>query len=230
MAEMLLINPKTRGRRKARRSNPIGAKRTRRASARRRNPIAAVSRRVMYRRRRNPIGLARRRVMRRRRNPIGMGRMGMGSVIGMVREGIMSGVGAVAFGVVHGQIQKFLPAALRVVPGKIGAGDAVKALITVVVGQALSGATRGWSKKAAAASLTVQMHDLVKGFVPAALPLGGLGYASPAGIAMSTNRVGPIRRGMNAYTGGTPLLSAYTSGGSQLLNGARSREGVTTIR
>jgi hypothetical protein len=228
MAEMLLINPKTRGRRKARRSNPIGARKTRRASARRRNPIAAMTRRVM--RRRNPIGMMKRRVMRRRRNPIGMGRMGMASVVGMVREGLMSGVGAVAFGVVHGQIQKFLPAALRVVPGKIGAGDAVKALITVVLGQALSGVTRGYSKKAAAASLTVQMHDLVKGFVPAALPLGGLGYMSPAGIAMGTNRVGPIRRGMNAYTGGTPLLSAYTSGGSQLLNGARNREGVTTIR
>lgn len=225
MAEMLLINPRRRKARKA-----TSKRRVRRASTarRRRNPIAAVAR--YTRRRRNPIGLMKRRVMRRRRNPIGMGRMGMGSIVGMVREGIMSGVGAVAFGVVHGQIQKFLPAALRVVPGKIGAGDAVKALITVVVGQALSGATRGWSKKAAAASLTVQMHDLVKGFVPAALPLGGLGYASPAGIAMSTNRVGPIRRGMNAYTGGTPLLSAYTSGGSQLLNGARSREGVTTIR
>ena len=227
MAEMLLINPR---RRKARKTT--AKRRVRRASTarRRRNPIAAVARRVMYRRRRNPIGLMKRRVMRRRRNPIGMGRVGMGSVVSMVREGLMSGVGAVAFGVVHGQIQKFLPAALRVVPGKIGAGDAVKALITVVLGQALSGVTRGYSKKAAAASLTVQMHDLVKGFVPAALPLGGLGYASPAGISMGTNRVGPIRRGMNAYTGGTPLLSAYTSGGSQLLNGARSREGVTAVR
>jgi hypothetical protein len=232
MAEMLLINPKTRGRRKARRSNPIGARKTRRASARRRNPIAAMTRRVM--RRRNPIGaMMNRRVMRRRRNPIGMGRMGMASVVGMVREGLMSGVGAVAFGVVHGQIQKYLPDSLKVIPGKIGAGDAVKALITVVLGQVLSGVTRGYSKKAAAASLTVQMHDLVKGFVPATLPLGGvggLGYMSPAGIAMGTNRVGPIRRGMNAYTQGTPLLSAYTSGGTQLLNGARSREGVTAIR
>lgn len=221
MAEMLLINPR---RRKARKVTT--KRRARRASSarRRRNPIAAVAR--YTRRRRNPIGLMKRRVMRRRRNPIGMGRMGMGSVVSMVREGLMSGVGAVAFGVVHGQIQKFLPAALRVVPGKIGAGDAVKALITVVLGQALSGVTRGYSKKAAAASLTVQMHDLVKGFVPAALPLG---FASPAGVAMGTNRVGPIRRGMNAYTGGTPLLSAYT-GGSQLLSGARSREGVTAVR
>ena len=225
MAEMLLINPR---RRKARKTT--AKRRVRRASTarRRRNPIAAVAR---YARRRNPIGMMKRRVMRRRRNPIGMGgRLGMSSVIGMVREGLMSGVGAVAFGVVHGQIAKFLPAALRVVPGKIGAGDAVKALITVVLGQALSGVTRGYSKKAAAASLTVQMHDLVKGFVPATLPLGGLGYMSPAGIAMGTNRVGPIRRGMNAYTQGTPLLSAYTSGGSPLLSGARSREGVTAFR
>jgi hypothetical protein len=228
MAEMLLINPR---RRKAARK-ATSKRRVRRASARRRNPIAAMTRRVM--RRRNPIGaMMNRRVMRRRRNPIGMGRMGMASVVGMVREGLMSGVGAVAFGIVHGQIAKFLPVALRVVPGRIGAGDAVKALITVVLGQALSGVTRGYSKKAAAASLTVQMHDLVKGFVPATLPLGGvggLGYMSPAGIAMGTNRVGPIRRGMNAYTQGTPLLSAYTSGGTQLLNGARSREGVTAIR
>lgn len=223
MAEMLLINPR---RRKARKAAPAKRRVRRASTARRRNPIAAMTRRV----RRNPIGVMKRRVMRRRRNPIGMGRLGMSSVIGMVREGLMSGVGAVAFGVVHGQIAKFLPAALRVVPGKIGAGDAVKALITVVLGQALSGVTRGYSKKAAAASLTVQMHDLVKGFVPAALPLGGLGYASPAGIAMGTNRVGPIRRGMNAYTAGTPLLSAYTSGQSQLLNGARNREGVTAIR
>jgi hypothetical protein len=225
MAEMLLINPR---RRKAARK-ATSKRRVRRASARRRNPIAAVARRVM--RRRNPIGMMKRRVMRRRRNPIGMGgRLGMSSVIGMVRDGLMSGVGAVAFGVVHGQIQKYLPAALRVVPGRIGAGDAVKALITVVLGQALSGVTRGFSKKAAAASLTVQMHDLVKGYVPATLPLGGLGYMSPSAIAMGTNRVGPIRRGMNAYTTGTPLLSAYTSGGTQLLNGARSREGVTAIR
>ena len=218
MAEMLLINPR---RRKARKST--AKRRVRRAStARRRNPLPVA--RVM-RRRRNPIGMMKRRVMRRRRNPIRLG--GMGGVMGMVREGLMAGVGAVAFGVVHGQIQKFLPAAFKVVPGKIGAGDAVKAIITVILGQALSGVTKGFSKKAAAASLTVQAHDLVKGFVPAAFPLGGLGYASPAGIAMTTPRVGPIRRGMNAYTAGTPMLSAYTQGTSQLLNGARRREGIT---
>lgn len=218
MAEMLLINPRRRKARKA-----TAKRRVRRASTarRRRNPIgiAKVARRVM--RRRNPVAMYR----RRRRNPINLG--GMSGYMSMIREGLMGGVGAVAFGVVHGQIQKFLPAALKVTPGRVGAGDAVKALITVFLGQALNGVTRGFSKKAAAASLTVQAHDLVKGFVPAALPLG---YASPAGIAMGTQRVGPIRRGMNAYTGGQPpLLSAYTSG-SALLNGARNREGITAVR
>jgi hypothetical protein len=215
MAEMLLINPRRRKARKA-----TTKRRVRRAStARRRSnpmPIANVARRVM-RRRRTAV-----KAMRRRRNPIRLGG-GMGGYMTMIREGLMGGVGAVAFGVVHGQIQKFLPAALKVTPGRIGAGDAVKALITVFLGQALNGVTRGFSKKAAAASLTVQAHDLVKGFVPAALPLG---YATPAGVAMGTQRVGPIRSGMNAYTSGkAPLLSAYTSG-SALLNGARSREGV----
>lgn len=213
MAEMLLINPRRRKARKA-----TAKRRVRRASTarRRRNPmpLANVARRVM-RRRRTAV-----KAYRRRRNPIGMRG---GAYMSMIREGIMGGVGAVAFGVIHGQIQKFLPAALKVTPGQIGAGDAVKAVITVFLGNALSGVTRGWSKKAAAASLTVQAHDLVKGFVPAALPLG---YATPAGVAMGTQRVGPIRRGMNAYTSGNaPLLSAYTSG-SSLLNGARSREGV----
>ena len=88
--------------------------------------------------------------------------------------------------------------------------------------------TRGLSRKAAMASLTVQAHDLLKGFVPAALPLG---YASPALVAQGTNRVGPIRQGMNAYTppGQTPLLSAYTKG-TQLLSGARGREGHSMYR
>jgi hypothetical protein len=177
-------------------------------------------------RKRNPVRALKRRVMRRRRNPAMLA--GMTGYMASIRDALMGGVGAVAFDIVHGQIKRFLPAALQVTPGKIGAGDAVRAIITVFVGQALNGVTRGFSKKAAMASLTVQAHDLLKGFVPAALPLG---YASPAMIAQGTNRVGPIRSGMNAYTppGQTPLLSAYTSG-SQLLNGARRREGASTYR
>ena len=173
--------------------------------------MRAIKRRVMSRRRRNPIGMA-----------------GLSGYMTAIREALMGGVGAVAFDIVHGQVKRFLPAALQVTPGKVGAGDAVRAIITVFVGHALNGVTRGFSKKAAMASLTVQAHDLLKGFVPAALPLG---YASPAMIAQGTNRVGPIRQGMNAYTkpGTTPLLSAYTKG-TELLNGARNREGHSMYR
>ena len=217
MAEMLLINPRKRAR-KARRTT---AKRRVRV-ARRRNPITST---VPIARKRNPVRAMRRRVMRRR-NPIGMA--GMTGYMTAIREALMGGVGAVAFDIVHGQIKRFLPAALQVTPGKIGAGDAVRAIITVFAGEALNKVTRGFSRKAAMASLTVQAHDLLKGFVPAALPLG---YFTPATVAQGTNRVGPIRSGMNAYTppGQTPLLSAYTQG-SPLLNGARRREGASTYR
>lgn len=215
MAEMLLINPRTRGRKV--RKNPA----KKRTHARRHNPVTTIARK------RNPVRAIKRRVMSRRRsNPIGMA--GMTGYMTAIREALMGGVGAVAFDIVHGQVKRFLPAALQVTPGKVGAGDAVRAIITVFVGHALNGVTRGFSKKAAMASLTVQAHDLLKGFVPAALPLG---YASPAMIAQGTNRVGPIRQGMNAYTkpGTTPLLSAYTKG-TELLNGARGREGHSMYR
>lgn len=221
MAQMLLINP--RKRRATKRKTT--AKRRVKARARRRNPIAAVAPRRVMARRRNPIGRAKRRVMRRR-NPIGGG---MGSYMNVIRDAVMGGAGAIMIDVVYGQLNKFLPATLKTVPGTVGAGDAVKAIGTVVIGNLLNKATRGYSKKAAMASLTVQAYNLMKGFVPASLPLG---YASPAMIAQGTNRVGPIRRGMNAYTGGTQLLSAYTrpGSGSPMLNGASKtmkREGVS---
>lgn len=224
MAQMLLINPRKRRATKRK----AGAKRRVRARARRKNPITrtATARTVM--RRRNPVGAMRRRVTRRR-NPIG-GMGGMGSYMNVIRDAVMGGAGAIMIDVVYGQINKFLPATLRTVPGTIGAGDAVKAIGTVFLGHALNKMTRGYSRKAAMASLTVQAYNLMKGFVPTTLPLG---YASPAMIAQGTNRVGPIRRGMNAYTSGTPLLSAYTASGSgsPLLNGGRNkvsnREGVS---
>ena len=220
MAEMLLINP--RRRRKARKARPAAKRRTRRA-ARRSNPIVIAAPRRRAARRRNPIAAVRRRASRRRRNPISLGG---GSMMNLLRDALIGGAGAVAFDVVHGQIQRFLSVSMQRVPGSVGVGDAVKAIITVVVGQALSKPTRGFSRRAAAASLTVQAHDIIKSFVPASMPLG---FASPAMIAQGTNRVGPIRNGVGAYMrpGNTALLSAYTPGNvTPLLNGARAREGA----
>ena len=219
MAEMLLINPRKRSTRK---HNP-----KRRVMRRKHNPVTA-----MVRRKRNPLEAMRRRrnpmaamVRRRRRNPIG-GAM-MGGYMAQIREAVIGSAGALAMDVVYGQINNFLPASLKNSPGTIGAGDAVKAVVTVALGGLLNKATRGFSAKAARASLTIQSYNIMKTFVPSSLPLG---YASPALIAQGTNRVSPIRRGMNAYTNGTPLLNAYTAPGrTPLLSGARNREGATTM-
>lgn len=214
MAEMLLINPRKRA---AKRRTTTHAKR--RVHARRKNPIAKVH----HKRRHNPIAAMRRRVIRRR-NPISMG----GGYMTAIREALMGGAGALAMDVVFGQVNKFLPATMQTNATTVGAGDAVKAVITVFIGQALNKATRGFSKKAAQASLTVQAHAiLTKTIGPSISATLPLGYASPAVVASGTNRVGPIRKGVNAYTGGTPLLSAYNKPGSTpLLSGARNREGV----
>jgi hypothetical protein len=202
MAEMLLINPR---RRKARRARPAAKRRV----TRRRNPLAAVARRrrrnpmPAVRRRRNPIGLARRRVMRRR-NPIGG--MGTGMLMAAIREAFVGGAGAVAVDLAMGQINRFLPATLVTRPGQIGAGDAVKAIITVTLGHLLARPTRGLSRKMALGALTVQSANIMKSFIPGTMAMG---YASPARIVRGTNTVGP-NMGMGAYTQGSPLLNAYT--------------------
>jgi len=238
MAEMLLINP--RGRRKARKANP--ARRRRRANPlalarvmprrRRRNPIAAVRRR-----RHNPIGAMRRRVMRRR-NPAMLG-----GYMSAIREALMDGFGAVAIDYAYHMIAKAIPgtagAMLTPNPTSVGAADAVKAVLTVVLGNALNGVTRGFSRKAAKASLTVQSYQIMKKVLPAQISsnLSGLGYMTPAVVTSGGNtRIGPIRGQMGMYTapGATPLLSAYTSSGSAspLLSGssARMREGTSMYR
>jgi hypothetical protein len=213
MAEMLLINPRKRT-----------AKRRATTTAKRRVHTKHKAHASTHmKRRRNPIAAMRRRVIRRR-NPISMG----GGYMTAIREALMGGAGALAMDVVFGQVNKFLPATMQTNATTVGAGDAVKAVITVFIGQALNKATRGFSKKAAQASLTVQAHAiLTKTIGPSISATLPLGYASPAVVTSGTNRVGPIRKGVNAYTGGTPLLSAYSKPGSTpLLSGARSREGI----
>jgi len=232
MAEMLLINPRTR--RAKRRSSP------KRSRARRRNPAPAVAmsprrrgarrmnpvRRVAVRRS-NPLAAYR----RRRRNPAMMGgRFGVGLIMRQVQDALVQGGGAVAMDLIYGQIQKFLPNTLQRTPGSIGLGDATKAVITVALGHFLSPLTRGMSRRAATGALTVQAHGLIAGLLPSTMTLG---YAGAGRVVQGNSRVGPNRGMMGRYTapGQTPLLSAYTQPGgvSPLLNGnpARMREGVS---
>jgi len=237
MAEMLLINPRRRRKAKRaaparrRRSNPLALARVTRRR-RRRNPIAAVARR-----RRNPIGMMKRRVMRRRNPPM------LGGYMGAIREALMDGFGAVAIDYAYSMIAKAIPGTagnmLTPNPTSVGAADAVKAVLTVVLGNALNGVTRGFSRKAAKASLTVQSYQIMKKVLPSTISsnLSGLGYMTPAVVTSGGNtRIGPIRGQMGMYTapGATPLLSAYTASGSAspLLSGstARMREGTSSYR
>ena len=231
MAEMLLINPRRRrANPKRRRRNPLAAV----ARRRRRNPLAAVARRrrrnpmpanatVMARRRRRMNPLARRRVMsmsrRRRRNPIGMG---TGMLMAAIRQAFIGGAGSVAMDLAMGQINRFLPVSLQSNPAAsgIGAGDAVKAIATVMLGHFLAGPTRGLSRQMAMGALTVQSAMIMR----KVLPLGSmpLGYRVPALTAYGSNTVGP-NIGMGAYTSGSPLLNAYTKPNvTPLLSASRS--------
>lgn len=235
MAEMLLINPRSRRRAKPakRRASP---RRARRASPRRRrNPINNLRSRApirVSRRRANPLGRVRRRMsVRRRRNPISLGG-GAKSMMTMLKDALIGGAGAVGVDMLYGKLAPMLPASLQVTPGAVGAGDAIKAVITVMAGKLLSKPTRGLSVKMAQGALTVQAHGIVSGLLPASMRVNGLAYYSPAMIANMTNRVGPIRKGMNAYVqpGRTQLLNGvgvYTNR-SQLLNRSpAAREGFT---
>jgi hypothetical protein len=243
MAEMLLINPR---RRKARR-NPAKRSAAQRAAtrrlvamnrsrsnpsrrrARRRNPAPAVvamnpRRRRMSRRRSNPV-----RMISRRRNPAMLGGFNFRTVVSAMQDALIQGGGAVAMDLLHGQINRFLPEMLKRTPGQVGLGDVVKASITVLVGTALRGPTRGLSMKAATGSLTVQAYDIVKNLLPSTMQLG---YMTPGVITQGQSNVGPNRGMVGRYTqpGATPLLNRYTQpGATALLNGnpARMREGVT---
>jgi len=239
MSEMLLINPRRRRRKapsaaqKRARAAFARAAKARAVRRRRRNPDDNSISMAQPRRRRRTALRAMRAVRRRRSNPAMMGGLTVRSLMSQLQAGLVSGAGAVVFDVAHGQIQRFLPAMLVPTPGAIGVGDAVKALITASIGQLLSRPTRGLSQKAAAGALTVQMHGIIRSYVPATLPLG---YMSPAEVTGGSARIGPNKMvtGMGRYTapGETPMLNRYTSpGSSPLLNAApgsaRLREGVT---
>ena len=250
MSQMLLINPKRRRAKSGGKKRRTAAQRaaTKRMIAANRgragrsaNPAPRRRRRVGAKRRRNPImGATRRSAYRRRRNPIAM-RGGsltkISTYLGPIKDAAVMGVGAIAVDVAFGYINPMLPVSMRKVPGVLGVGDAVKAVITVALGQLLKGATRGLSQKAAVGSLVVQARDIAMTFMPASVQVNGLGYVTAGQVVPGmTGRVNSnMRPGqIGAYTGGpgqSPLLArvgAYTGGPGQspLLARASARRTV----
>jgi hypothetical protein len=228
MAQVLLLNPRKRRKSSAKRRKAPSAKQRANwarfaAAARRRasggarvsaNP-AKRRRRTSAKRRRNPISTYVRRAVRRRRNPISLGAGGLfnfRSYLTPLKDAVVMGAGAVAIDVGYAHVNKMLPAMLRRTPGTVGLGDAVKALLTVAFGRLLSRPTRGLSAKAAQGALVVQAYNIAASYLPASMPVAGLGY-------MTSGRVVPgagltNRNAVGMYVGGqTPLLSRSPSSG-----------------
>jgi len=222
MAELLLINPRKRGRkaksatRRRRRRNPTTAKVA--APFARRAPSVFPNPRKRRSRRRRSLGSS---VFRRRRNPI-RARGLFAGVVPLLKDAAVGAVGAVGVELAMGQVNKYLPDNLKATPTKIGAGDAIKLATAIVLGKLLSRPTRGLSNRMAEGAVTVQLHELIRRHMPATMPLA---YASPARIVRGSPRIGPNT--IAAFTtpgSGTPLLSAFTRPGSgtPLLSGRRN--------
>jgi len=237
MPELLLLNPKRRrGAGRKRRKTPSAAQRRARAAfaamSRARSRVGRSAnpkrrRRATAKRRRNPISYrsAARRVSyrRRRRNPslrsIGGSVMNFRSYIPVLKDAAVMGAGAIAIDYAFSFINQYLPASMRKVSGKVGAGDAVKALLTVALGFAASSATKGLSKRAAMGSLVVQMRDLMLTLVPAAAaPVNGLGFVTAGRVV--PGMTGRVNSNMRA-SAMSPLLSQWIGGrsNSPLLSG-----------
>jgi hypothetical protein len=253
MSKMLLINPKKRRKarsaaQKAATRRMLAANRRGGAKRRRRNPVTvrsastvpAVRRRMA--RRTNPVATIPAR--RRRRNPISLGGLNVKSIMSAVKDAAIGAGGAVGVDLLMGKIGPMLPASLQRTPGTVGAGDAVKLLVTILAGKLLAKPTRGLSVKMAQGALTVQAHGILSQFMPAGLTLGGMGYYSPGVVVSGTNRIGPTRRASNvaayAAPGVTPMLNgggrvgAYAQPGTSPLlsrfTQARGRENISAFR
>ena len=244
MAELLLINPRRR-----RKAHAAPAKRRASVKRRRRNPVTVISSaaphhrrktRRVHARRRNPIFAHKRRHhARRRRNPIHMAGLSMNGIKAMLTEAAIGGAGSTLLDILMGYINPMLPTSLQPTAANattIEISDGVKAAVTVALGQGLAHATKGLSKKMAMGALTVQAAGIFRTFVPSTMTLG---FYSPAAMAQGTNRIGPIRQGVNKYVqpGTTMMLNKYMNPGrTQMLNGnpmqgsPQMREGVTTYR
>lgn len=226
MAKMLLLNPAKRRTRKTRRAPSA-------AQLRARAKFAAMARaRSRKSRSANPVSSYRRRArsrIRRRRNPINVrGLFNVGSYFAPIREAAIQGAGAVAMDYAFSYVNRYLPVSMQRVPGTVGVGDAVKAVLTVALGRVLARAMRSnLPTKAAIGALTVQFRDITLALLPGG-PVNGLGWYSPAAVAQMNTRTGLTqRRNLSAFTtSGTPLLSgqmgAFMPGPSPLLSRART--------
>lgn len=237
MAKMLLINPRKRRASRKTRKAPSAKQRANwarfAAAARARRSANPAKRRA---RRRNPVAgrsvtRAYRRITRRRRNPINLGGSAFNfrSYLSPIKDAVIMGAGGVAMDVGYSYVNRMLPASMQRTPGVLGVGDAIKVVLTVLAGRLLARPTRGLSNKAALGALTVQAYNAAATFLPATMPVNGMGYVTAGRVVQGSGRTNAnVRAGqmgrVGMYVGGsTPLLSGstvgqYVGGGSPLLS------------
>jgi hypothetical protein len=238
MAKMLLINPRKRRTARKTRKAPTAKQRANwarfAAAARKRSAGYAANPAKRRARRKNPAGRsitrAYRRVTRRRRNPISLGgaAFNFASYLTPIKDAAIMGAGGVAMDVGYSYVNRMLPASMQRTPGVLGVGDAIKAFATVLIGRLLSKPTRGLSNKAAMGALTVQAYNAAASFLPATMPVNGMGYVTAGRVVPGSGRTNTNQRAaqmgrVGQYVGGgTPLLSGgvsqYVGGGSPLLS------------
>lgn len=227
MAELFMLNPRKRRRRKAR-SNPRrrmsakqrmyfgGGRNPRRRHRRkaRRNPVAPiVANPRRHRRRRHRSNPSHRRY---RRNP--QLRLTGRGIMNQVTDATIGAAGATVVDVVMGYVNPNLPATLMtsnvypIVKGAVAIGLGA-------LGGMMGGQVGRFAAKGAEGSLICTLHDVFRSFMPATLALGYInsGYVAPRGP------MGAYVRGVN-----TPLMGVQTPlmgvGEGNMIESAMNRE------
>lgn len=207
MAEMLLVNPRRRKRRKtsARRKSSHKRRKTtaRRAAPRRRRRHVA---RMANPRRRRSRRVLTRAVRRRRSNP--SFRSIAGGAVPTLKAGFTGALGALGLDFLWGYGKSYLPASIA---GSAIAQYAAKLVGALLIGFVGNKVLRGKGQAMAVGAATVVIHDALKAQVQASFPSIPLGaYLSYAPVVGSMDRAGGMlstgvpSSGVGQYLGGLP--------------------------
>jgi len=191
MPELLLVNPRRR-----RRKSKTSSRRRVRARAKsprrhRRRAVAKISRR------RRTVRLSNPRRRRYKRNPSFRGLAG--GVVPTLKAGAIGAVGALGTDLAYGYASKWLPTSMQT--GM--AANAAKLVLAILVGAIGNKVLKGKGKDLAIGAVTVQLHDLAKAQLQAAMPSLPLGQYLPMGayFGAGTSAMG-YRNNVN-----TPILT-----------------------
>lgn len=216
MAELLLVNPRRRKRRKmsalqrkyfgkrgARASNP------KKRHRRRRHPAMGYtvgSRKIRRRklnphRRRHSRSSLVRHAVRRRRNPSLRGVTS--GVMPMLKSGLVGATGALGLDLLWGYTKQYLPATIA---GSAMAQYAAKLVGAMLVGFVGNKVLRGRGRDLAIGASTVVIHDALKAQMQASFPSLPMGeYLSIAPAMGTTQRAGRfLSTGVGEYLNGLP--------------------------